>query len=51
VFEIDEGVGFPQALTKFVPGHDLARTFEQSRKYLPRLLLESDSLTLPIELA
>ena len=32
VLEIDEGVGFPEPFAQFLPGHDLARAFEQRRE-------------------
>ena len=51
MFEIYEGVGLPQPLAKFVPGDNLARTFEQCREYLSRLLLEPYALPLPVEFA
>src|SRR5262249_7466091 len=51
VVEIDEGVGGPQAITKLVPGHGLARPFEQHRQNLKRLLLKSQPHALLPQLA
>ena len=51
VFEIDEGVGFPEPFAQFLPGDDLARAFEQCREYLSRLFLQPHAFALAVELA
>jgi len=50
VIEIDEGIGRPQAVAKLVPGHGLARPFEQHGQNLKRLLLKSEPHSLLVQL-
>jgi hypothetical protein len=51
VFEIDEGVVFPQAFAQFVPPNDFSRSFEQRDKNLTRLFLQANPLSVAIQLA
>jgi hypothetical protein len=38
VVEVDEGIGLPEAVSQFIARDDLARSFQEHREDLKRLL-------------
>jgi hypothetical protein len=51
VVEIDKGVGRPEPLAEFLPGHQFARLFEEQGQNLKGLVLQFDSETVLSEFA